>query len=84
METLVVKAIKVHMQQHSKKNLFVEANAMNISGKFQLYIACELIFDIFCKFSLLVAMTSKQIESICLAEDHSTNLSKKLLSKSMQ
>ena len=45
-----------------KNNTFVEANAMNISKKFQLYSfwGVDYLF-IFSKFSLLVAMTTNQI-----------------------
>ena len=44
-----------------KKNCFVEAHAMNNSAKFQLYPPSEeLIFRY--KFSILIAMTTNQIE----------------------
>ena len=66
-----------------KPNSFVEAHAMNISVKFQLYPLYSFWVDfeiIIQKFSLLVAMTTNQIESFGhkvygLVEDHSTNIS---------
>ena len=50
----------------------------------------EMIFDFFlCKFPLLVAMVTNQIKKlqqkkICLVEDHSRNISAKVLSKYLQ
>ena len=67
---------------------------MNISAKFQLipHSASEdLIFKYFFeKFSLLVSMTTNQIEwvrqklYVWLVEDHSTNISEKSLSKYLE
>ena len=75
------------------KNIsFVEANMMNNSEMFQLYPQYSFwgtdFWIVFCKFSLLVAMTTNQIDrfgqKVCLVEDHSTNISEKLLSKYLQ
>ena len=75
-----------------KNIIFVEANVMNISAKFQFhptYGSEEMIFEyFFCKFILSVAMETNQIQRFgqnsCLAEDYSRNISVKLLSKYLQ
>ena len=53
------------MSNGNKNTVFVEANVMNISAKFQLlppYGSVKMFFDFFCvcKFILLVAMTTNQ------------------------
>ena len=56
------------------KNIFEEANVYKILQSFNFIsiISSKLILIFFCKFSLLVAMTTNQIESfgqkLCLVE----------------
>ena len=53
------------MSNGNKYNAFVAANALSISAKFQPYLLMaseELIFYIYRKFSLSVALTTIEIE----------------------
>ena len=58
---------------------------MNNSAKFQLYPPYSFggvdFLIVFRKFNLSVVVATKQIERFGLVEDHSTNISVKLLSK---
>ena len=55
-----------YISNGNKNNVFLEANAMNISAKFQLYRSYSFwgveVWNMFRKFSLSLAMKTNQIE----------------------
>ena len=59
-----------YLSNCNKNTIFVEANAMNSSAKCKVHPPLWLLrswcFSIFCKFSLLVAMATYQIEKFGL------------------
>ena len=83
METLTCHSNQNAYATAIENNIFVQADAMNLSTKFQLYSQYRfwgVVFHKFRKFSILVAMTTNQIwrfgQNIYLVEDHLTNISK--------
>ena len=82
-----------YMSNGNKNTTFVEANAINISAKFQLYrpygfLGVDLLFFVVENLAILATTATSQIQRIgqmiYLVQDHSRNISVKLLLKYLQ
>ena len=79
-----------HMSNCNKNTILIEANAMNISTKFQLHPPCGFWGDDFSPQIKHFGCQGNQSNSevctkiICLVEDYSINISEELLPKYLQ